>query len=895
MQKPSIPPARPVIEVTARYLYGATAPGLTVTGDIAVSPVDVLAAYPNYRFGRGDDTMRRIARPIDDAPETDEAGNASVTIFLPNLPQTTRLLRDQAVIRITDTSGRAVERQLSLPVTLDGPRLGVRPLYEGFGVPEGGPAEFDVIAIDADTDRTAIADVEWELLRIRRNYQWYSVNGVWRWESITTTQRVASGVIDTGADGPARISAPVDWGRYRLELTSGGPDATSTTIDFSAGWYVADVGTDTPDVLAVALDKAAYQIGEIAKLRLDPQFAGVALVTVLDNRLVTMTMVEVPAEGTTVELPATEEWRAGAYITATLYRPMDPEAGRMPARALGLAWAAVDPEDRDLKIAVDLPTELRPRGPITVPVEITNLEPGTQADVTVAAVDLGTLNLTNYQPPAPDDWFFAQRRLGIEIRDLYGDLIDTTQGALGRIRFGGDGGPGRLGAPPPTEELVAFHSRIVRVDADGRATVSFDMPDFNGTVRIMVQAWSAQGIGHAVRDVFVRDPAVVNASVPRFLHIDDASWLLIEIDNVAGPAGDYRLLVDADPGIGIGIKARLFDLVLEQGARTTIVVPIIGEAIGDHQIRLTLMTPEGEVFLKDLTLGVRPAGVPMTTLTHLEIPAGGTLTLDVDAFANYFPGTASVNVSAGGAARLDIVGMLTALDRYPYGCAEQTTSRALPLLFLNDVAASVGIGADTGLERRIQDAIASLLSKQTGSGAFGLWGPFSSSDLWLDSYVTDFLTRAAAAGYEVPQLALAIALDNLANRIAYSSDFSNGGEGIAYALYVLARNGRASIGDLRYYTDVKLDDFGTALAQAQIGGAMALYGDLARAEQAFDAALVSLGTGIPAFFREDYGTNLRDLAAVLALASEYRITSVDAQSLVDRLANARDSRRYTSI
>ncbi len=104
-----------------------------------------------------------------------------------------------------------------------------------------------------------------------------------------------------------------------------------------------------------------------------------------------------------------------------------------------------------------------------------------------------------------------------------------------------------------------------------------------------------------------------------------------------------------------------------------------------------------------------------------------------------------------------------------------------------------------------------MLSKQTGSGAFGLWGPFSSSDLWLDSYVTDFLTRAAAAGYEVPQLALAIALDNLANRIAYSSDFSNGGEGIAYALYVLARNGRASIGDLRYYTDVKLDDFGRGL------------------------------------------------------------------------------------
>ena len=883
------------LQIDARYLYGAAAPDLTVTGDIAVIPVDSLAAYPGYRFGRGDDTMQRIVRPIDDAPETDEAGAATLTVLVPDLPATTRLLRGEALLRIADTSGRAVERQLTLPVTMDGPRIGVRALYEGFGVPEGGPAEFDVIGIDADTERTAIDGVEWELLRLRRTYQWYSTNGVWRWEAITTTQRVASGTIDVEADSPTRISAPVEWGRYRLELTSTGPDATSTTVEFSAGWYVANVGTDTPDVLAVALDKPAYRIGEMAELRLDPQFAGVALVTVLDNRLVTMMMVDVPEGGTTVSLPVTEEWGAGAYVTATLYRPMDLQAGRMPARALGLTWATVDPEDRDLEIAIDVPAEARPRGSLAIPVEITNLAPGSEAYVTIAAVDLGILNLTNYQPPAPDDWYFAQRRLGVEIRDLYGNLIDTTQGALGRIRSGGDGGAARLGAPPPTDELVAFHSGVVRVDAEGRATVAFDMPDFNGTVRIMVQAWTADGVGHAVKDLFVRDPVVVNASVPRFLHIGDSSRLLVEIDNVAGPAGDYRLLIDADAGIGILATDLQRSVVLAEEERATIIVPINGDATGDHEIRVTLLMPDGRALPKDLLLGVRQPGVHETNVAFLEIPGGGgTLTLDATAFADYHPGTATLNVSAGAAARLDIVGMLTALDRYPYGCAEQTTSRALPLLYLNDVAASVGIGADEGLAARIENAIGSLLAKQSSSGAFGLWGPFSGGDLWLDSYVTDFLTRAVEAGYEVPGLAIAIALDNLSNRIAYASDFSNGGEDIAYALYVLARNGRASIGDLRYYAETKLDDFRTALAQAQVGAALALYGDQNRAERVFGVALETLGQDPTGFFREDYGTNLRDLAAVLALATEHRVTSVDTQSLVERLAGERDARRYTS-
>ncbi len=695
-------------------------------------------------------------------------------------------------------------------------------------------------------------------------------------------------------DKPTTVSAPVDWGDYRLTVERTGDDAAATSFNFYAGWYAAAAGSETPDVLAVALDKPAYKIGETAKLRLDPRFAGIALISVIDNRLIATKAVDVPEGGTTVDLEVTDQWGPGAYVTAALYRPMDIPAKRMPARALGLTWAKVEPGDRDLSVALDLPDEMRPRQAMTIPVAIDNLAPGTQAYVTVAAVDVGILNLTNFKPPAPDDWYFGQRKLGMEIRDLYGLLIDRMQGVPGEIRSGGDGGPVRLAAPPPTEKLVAFYSGIVEVSPDGKATVSFDLPEFNGTVRVMAMAWSQAGVGHAVKDVIVRDPVVVTASIPRFLRTGDSSRLLVEINNLTGPAGDYKLTIAGGDGIGIQAADLERTVTLDEHARSRFVVPIAGEVVGDYTIDVNLETPNGDVLPKELALGVRPPDQPVSRRNLVALAGGGTLTLNAEPLAEFIPGTASVAVSIGGASRLDVAGILAALDRYPYGCVEQLTSRAMPLVYLDDVAASIGVAADTAVHERVQKAIAGVLADQAPNGSFGLWGPYYGGDLWLDSYVTDFLTRATERGYDVPELARTLALDNLSNRIAYADDFQNGGEDIAYALYVLARSGRASLGDLRYYAETKLDNFGTALAKAQIGAALALYGDRRRSATAFQAAFADLARGRDNVWRGDYGSGLRDEAAVLTLAAENNIEAGDLRALADQVARTEEQRRYTS-
>jgi hypothetical protein len=186
-----------------------------------------------------------------------------------------------------------------------------------------------------------------------------------------------------------------------------------------------------------------------------------------------------------------------------------------------------------------------------------------------------------------------------------------------------------------------------------------------------------------------------------------------------------------------------------------------------------------------------------------------------------------------------------------------------------------------------------ILANQGAEGGFGLWYP-DSGDFWLDAYVTDFLSRARAQGYAVPDLAMKNALANLRNQVNYAPDFdantNDGGTALAYALMVLAREGAAAIGDLRYYADVKADDFATPLAQAQLGAALASYGDQPRADAMFRKAGAKMAEALAKeearTYRYDYGTNYRDAAALLTLAVESGSNAVDREALTDRIARA---------
>jgi len=188
----------------------------------------------------------------------------------------------------------------------------------------------------------------------------------------------------------------------------------------------------------------------------------------------------------------------------------------VPKRALGLAHAAVDPGARQLAAQLEVPDASDPRAALPVALKVTGGAAGETVYATIAAVDLGILNLTGFKAPDPSAHYFGQRRLGMALRDVYGRLIDGQNGAEGIIRSGGDAAAGlKMQSPPPTEELVAYFSGPLTLDGDGVARTEFQMPAFNGTVRLMAVVWSASAVGQASADVLVRDPVVLTASVPR--------------------------------------------------------------------------------------------------------------------------------------------------------------------------------------------------------------------------------------------------------------------------------------------------------------------------------------------------------------------------------------------
>nr|WP_245419731.1 alpha-2-macroglobulin family protein [Phyllobacterium salinisoli] len=886
-------PAR--VNVDGRYLYGAPAAGLTLEGEVQLKTVRARAGYPDYLFGLADEEASDDSRiDLGSLPVLDDKGKASFDVNIDQAPSTTRPLMADVVVRMREGGGRAIERSLSLPIAPDGPAIGIRPVFSGNQVAENSTAAFKVIAVDAAGKRQNLDGANWSLVKIEQNYQWYRNGDAWNYEPVTYTKKVADGKLVLTAEGEADISVPVAWGRYRLEVETADTSGPATSVEFTAGWYVEARSTETPDGLEIALDKESYAPGDVAKLQISPRFAGEVLVTVGADRLQLVKTQSVPEEGATIEIPVSGDWGAGAYVTAALYRPGDAQQSRMPMRAIGIKWLKVDPGNRKLAVTLDPPAKTEPRKPLNIPVQVAGLGADDTAYVTVAAVDVGILNLTKYQTPDPDGWYFGQRQLGLEIRDLYGRLIDGSLGAMGRIRTGGDGAQMTTEGSAPTEKLVAFFSGPVKLDAQGRANVSFDIPQFNGTARVMVAAWTKTGVGHAERDVIIRDPVVVTASLPEFLAPGDRSQLRLDIANTDGPAGDYMVGIDTEGPVVVEQANTSKTVQLAAGGRTSVTLPLRAIALGNGSLSVRLTHASGLHLEQALNIPVRPSILPVTTRRELTLAAnGGSITVDRELLAASLLQGASVGIAVSRTRGFDVQGLLMSLERYPYGCAEQTTSRALPLLYMSELSAGSGVAAAPDVRERVQKAIYSVLAYQSSSGSFGLWSP-GSGDLWLDAYVTDFLTRAREQNYAVPEEAMGQALDNLQNALSYDTDVKGQGSDIAYALYVLARNRRANVSDLRYYTDTQLDDFRSPLARAQLAAGLSLYGDAQRAQSTFASAYELARTAPANPARDDYGSQLRDGAAMLTLAAESRPVPSLVPQMIGLVSSFRSQTTYLS-
>ncbi|MGC1667016.1 MAG: MG2 domain-containing protein, partial [Pseudolabrys sp.] len=289
------------LRVEGHFLYGAPASNLELSGQVSISAARELPGFPGYAFGLFDDDVTAIRQELDDLPSTDAAGKAAFPVKLDKVPASGRPLEAQITVSMAESGGRAVERKLTLPVTPDAAMLGVKPAFSGRSLADGANADFDVVMVGPEGKPLSKSGLRYDLLKVESSYQWYRQNGQWEYEPVKRTERVANGTVDVAADKPARVSVPVKWGRYRLEISTGEPNGPVTSLSFDAGFY-AESNADTPDLLEVALDKSDYKPGDTLNVAVTARAAGRLTVNVFTDRLVASQSQDVKAGAARVSL-----------------------------------------------------------------------------------------------------------------------------------------------------------------------------------------------------------------------------------------------------------------------------------------------------------------------------------------------------------------------------------------------------------------------------------------------------------------------------------------------------------------------------------------------------------------------------------------------------------------
>ncbi len=866
------------VGIDARYLYGAPATALGVESEarLRLDP-NPFPDLKSYRYGPTDGRFDERFLTLANAT-TDMAGKASVDLKIEGAPANYGApLRADLVVGVVEPGGRVVRESARVPVRPDDRYLGLKLAKDGGGFGQNEPADIDAVLVDWQGKQVA-GSLEWRLVEEDYWFDWYRESGEWRWRRSYKDVLVAEGRVDAKANAPARISQSLDAGSYRLSATDPATGA-KTDIRFYVGWRSYESGADTPDQATLTVTSEIVEPGARARLFLDPPYGGEAIITIATDKVHLVQRVKVDDKGREIIVDTDPSWGSGFYVLATIVTPRDAVKRPIPRRAMGVAYVPFDMGERKLTIAVDTQDLVRPRQKITAPVKITGITRGEDIMLTIAAVDEGILRLTKFISPDPVDYYYSKKRLGVEVRDDYGRILDANIGAA--ARFGGDqlGGEGLTVVPVKS---VALFNGLVKVNDDGVAQVPLDIPDFNGELRLMAVAWSPDKVGSTSKPLTVRDPVPALLSLPRFLGPNDKAQATLLIDNVDGAAGEYSVALSGDGPVTTTAGDKI---ALAKAAQATQLFPVTAGAVGVGGVNLDVTGPGGFAVSRNYPIQVRTPYFPVTEVSTRQVLPGEAVSLDRTLIANYVPGSTAVNLSFSRLRGVDPAPLVDSLYRYPYGCSEQLTSTAMPLLYINDLGGEAGRGPDFAVRPRVQEAVNNLLNREGPDGAFGLWHEGdSSSSPWLGAYVTDFLYRAKAEGYGVPDEALDNAYDALAQvaRVdrwvyigyqmqAYEGPWSNDTteqlrrRSAAYALYVLARAGRADLSDLRYFHDALIDLTDSPLAKAHIGAGLALLGDRARALSAFGKAMQAIGyqnTG------DYYQTSLRDAAGVMALLAE---------------------------
>lgn len=885
------PPTAPVgpgqelaYTVSSLYLFGPPAAGLPVESRVRL--VDSTFAPQGFEeFSFRNDERQFDDREVFSGEGTlDEAGRAAFTTTMPSGAPVPSSLEAVLTARVQEQGGRGVAALARVPVHPYPHYVGLRRLGEGY--PERGQeVSLEYVAVSPDGKEVASGGLRADLFRDRWNTVLRrSPAGGFTYETTRDPLLVDTRALAGGKARSAFSFRPSQFGSYRVVLTDPATQASAQVEFYVSGAGYSPWAIKNPARLELALDKEEYAPGETARLQVRAPFTGKLLLTVERSGVLYTAVHTLTGNTATLDVPVGADYRPNAYVTATLVRAVgDLEPGSV-GRAFGAVPIAVDRTANRLAVGITAPRQVRPGTPLTIGVKAA---PG--AIVTVAAVDEGILQLIAQKTPQPFDFFYRKLALGVSSFDSFSLLLPEVRPQGGPVG-GGEGAEG-LAQHVRTEgirrvEPVAFWSGPVEAGADGTASVTFRLPELQGALRIMAVAIKDDQFGSAEQMTRVRDPIVLLPTFPRILSFGERLQVPLTVRNDTGRDGTLRVALAAQGPVQVEAPAAQEVAVPNGRERTVYFAVKTGAAAGEARFTATAQG-NGERTRATANVGVR-ADLPVIALETSGALGQAAAGFPLDEPARFRPETLRRELRIGPVPVVQFAGKLRDLLRYPYGCLEQTVSTAFPLIYLGDLARQLepDLFKQGNPAEYVQEAQRRIATMQLFGGGFALWPGSEGVHPWATVYTAHFLVEARRAGHPVEDFLHDGAMGYLAGearaKAAYGQDEL---QRTVYALYVLARAGRADLGTMDFLREKHSKDMRPesrallAAAYAAVGNPRALGELLANLEE---VEQVERQTG------GNFNSGIRNRAVVLLALLDATPASPRIPRLVDRLA--RDSR-----
>lgn len=694
-------------------------------------------------------------------------------------------------------------------------------------------------------------------------YWWWDSNssGLANYVSDSYNKPVKTFTVRTDGDGRGtfQLSFPdKEWGTYFISVKDKESKHSTGVMSYfdwpyNEGRRNTD-GSESATMLSFKTDKDSYTPGEKMVVTF-PSTKGSRAIISIENGVRVLSLTEHTCEDkqTTVRLDVTKDMQPNAYVYITLLQPHGITKNDLPIRLYGVVPFTVTSPESHLTPVIQSPAELKPDASYTVSVSEKN---GKEMAYTLAIVDEGLLDLTRFRTPEPWKAFNAREALGVNTWDLYNYVVGAYGGRIEQLfSIGGDDA---LNKGP--KAIVNRFKPVVRFDGPfllkkGKtARHTYQMPNYNGRVKIMVVAGNGEAYGHADKSVMVRKPVMLLGTLPRVIGVGEEMVVPATVFATEDGVGAVNVSIACSSNmevVGEATRSLSFERKGDQQASFRIRVK---KNPGIGKVTITA-TGKGDKSVYETELEIRTVRRPQVKVTAATLEAGKSWKKTVA-----MPGATGTNqltLEVSDIAPVNLSSRLSYLLGYPHGCLEQITSKGFPQLYISSFTDLTPRQAKS-TEEAVKEVIRRLRSYQTVDGAFAYWPGGTSSNGWGTVYATHFLLEASKKGYLVPEAMKQSVLNNL-RRVArnwkpatsYYMDSEETTQ--AYRLYVLALAGSPEMGAMNRLKEMK--DL-TSMSRWSLASAYALVG---REDVAQD--LISKTTALPSGYSEydeTFGSDVRD-------------------------------------